>query len=110
MTDTTRTELRQFVERRFAGTEFTDDLDIFSLGLANSLFSMELVLFIEKLLDTQVPNEELSLDNFRTIDAMVDLADRLAAANRPAANQSAADQLTADQLTAADRRQPAELG
>jgi hypothetical protein len=36
-----------------------------------------------------VPNQELSLDNFRTIDAMVDLADR---------------------LTAADRRQPAELG
>jgi methoxymalonate biosynthesis acyl carrier protein len=94
MTDTTRTELRQFVERRFAGTEFTDDLDIFSLGLANSLFSMELVLFIEKLLETQVPNEELSLDNFRTIDAMVALTDRLTAANRPAA----------------DRRQPAELG
>jgi methoxymalonate biosynthesis acyl carrier protein len=89
MTDTTRTELRQFVERRFAGIELTDDLDIFSLGLANSLFSMELVLFIEQLLKTPVPNEELSLDNFRTIDAMVELASR---------------------LTAEDRRQPAELG
>lgn len=88
-TDQIRTELRQFVERRFAGIELTDDLDIFSLGLANSLFSMELVLFIEQLLKTQVPNQEMSLDNFRTIDAMVDLADR---------------------LTAADRRQPAELG
>ena len=89
MTDTTRTELRQFVERRFAGIELTDDLDIFSLGLANSLFSMELVLFIEQLLKTQVPNQELSLDNFRTIDAMVGLANR---------------------LTAEDQRQPAELG
>jgi methoxymalonate biosynthesis acyl carrier protein len=89
MTDTTRTELRRFVERRFAGIELTDDLDIFSLGLANSLFSMELVIFLEQLLETQVPNEELSLGNFRTIDAMVELADR---------------------LTAADRRQPAELG
>ena len=89
MTDTTRTQLRQFVERRFAGIELTDDLDIFSLGLANSLFSMELVLFIERLIQTQVPSEELSLDNFRTINAMTALADR---------------------LTAADLRQPAELG
>lgn len=94
MTDSTRTELRQFVERRFAGIELTDDLDIFSLGFANSLFSMELVLFLEQLLATRVPNEELSLDNFRTIDAMTKLAGRLTAADRPAA----------------DRRQPAELG
>ena len=89
MTDTTRIQLRQFVERRFAGIELTDDLDIFSLGFANSLFSMELVLFIEQLIQTQVPSEELSLDNFRTINAMTALADR---------------------LTAAGRRQPAELG
>ncbi len=89
MTDTTRTQLREFVERRFAGIELTDDLDIFSLGLANSLFSMELVLFLERLIQRQVPSEELSLDNFRTIDAMTALAGR---------------------LTAADLRQPAELG
>jgi methoxymalonate biosynthesis acyl carrier protein len=89
MTYTTRTELRQFVERRFAGIELRDDTDIFSLGYANSLFSMELVLFIEQLIQTQVPSEELSLDNFRTIDAMTALAGRLAAT---------------------DQRQPAELG
>ena len=96
MTDTTRTELRRFVERRFAGIELTDDLDIFSLGLANSLFSMELVIFLEQLLETQVPNEELSLGNFRTIDAMTELVGRLTA--------------TGSQQPAADLRQPADLG
>jgi methoxymalonate biosynthesis acyl carrier protein len=80
-TDTTRTQLREFVERRFAGIELTDDLDIFALGFANSLFSMELVLFIEQLIGREVPSEELSLDNFRTIDAMTALADRLKAAD-----------------------------
>jgi methoxymalonate biosynthesis acyl carrier protein len=96
MTDSTRTQLRQFVERRFAGIQLTDDLDIFSLGFANSLFSMELVLFLEQLIQTQVPSEELSLDNFRTIDAMTALADRLTgtSALRPAPGP----------------RQPAELG
>jgi methoxymalonate biosynthesis acyl carrier protein len=96
MTDTTRTQLREFVERRFAGIELTDDLDIFSLGFANSLFSMELVLFIEQLTRREVPSEELSLDNFRTIDAMTALADRLAA--------------TDPQESASNMRQPAELG
>jgi acyl carrier protein len=96
MTDTTRTQLREFVERRFPGIELTNDLDIFSLGFANSLFSMELVLFIEQLVQTQVPSEELSLDNFRTIDAMTELVGRLTA--------------TGPQQPAADLRQPAELG
>ncbi|MGH3172222.1 MAG: acyl carrier protein [Trebonia sp.] len=96
MTDTTRTQLREFVERRFAGIELTDDLDIFSLGFANSLFSMELVLFIEQLTRREVPSAELSLDNFRTIDAMTALADRLMA--------------TDPQQPAANMRQPAELG
>lgn len=82
MSITTRIHLREFVERRFPGIDLTDDLDIFSLGFANSLFSMELVLFLEQLTGTQVPSEELSLDNFRTIDAMTELADRLAATNR----------------------------
>lgn len=86
MTDTTRIQLREFIQRRFAGIELTDEEDIFSLGFANSLFSMELVLFIEQLVQTQIPSEELSLDNFRTIDAMTALADRLttAGARQPA--------------------------
>jgi methoxymalonate biosynthesis acyl carrier protein len=100
-TDTTRTQLREFVERRFAGIELTDDLDIFSLGFANSLFSMELVLFIEQLIGTEVPSEELSLDNFRTIDAMTALADRLTATGT---------QPPVAPRPAADIRQPAELG
>ena len=99
MTETTRSELRRFIGQRFAGVELSDDTDMFSLGLANSLFSMELVLFLEQLLQTQVPNEELSLDNFRTIDALVRLADRLTPAN----GQPPADRQPAD-------RQPAELG
>jgi methoxymalonate biosynthesis acyl carrier protein len=101
-TDTTRTQLREFVERRFAGIELTDDLDIFSLGFANSLFSMELVLFIEQLTGQEVPSAELSLDNFRTIDAMTALADRLTA--------TGTQQPAVPQQAASDMRQPAELG
>ena len=43
------------------------DEDIFSSGLVNSLFSMQLVLFIEKEFQLKVGNEDLDLKNFRTL-------------------------------------------
>ncbi|MFI0908658.1 acyl carrier protein [Streptomyces sioyaensis] len=44
--------------------------DIFALGLVNSLFAMELVLFVERTFDVQVRDEDLELDNFRSARAM----------------------------------------
>lgn len=74
-----RTDIRQFILGRFPDARLADDEDIFSLGYVNSLFAMELVLFIEKHFGTQIPNEELDVENFRTIDAMVALVDRCGA-------------------------------
>jgi methoxymalonate biosynthesis acyl carrier protein len=74
-----RTEIRSFITRRFPQAELTDDNDIFALGFVNSLFAMELVTFIEGTFGTAIPNEELTLDNFRTIAAMAGLAGRLTA-------------------------------
>lgn len=79
MSDTLRAEVRRFVMPRFPGFELTDDQDLFALGFVNSLFAMELVLFIEQLIGTRVPNDELSLDNFNTVDGIVRLAERLTA-------------------------------
>lgn len=72
-----RSELRALLEARMPGVTFADDEDIFSLGIVNSLFAMELVLFIEKNAGSRVPNEELTMDHFRSIDAMTTLAARI---------------------------------
>lgn len=72
-----RATLRAFIEPRFPGVALGDGQDIFSLGFVNSLFAMELVLFIEKSIGCRIPNEELVLDHFRSIDAMTALTGRI---------------------------------
>ncbi|MCU4749815.1 MULTISPECIES: acyl carrier protein [unclassified Streptomyces] len=77
MSDQTARTIREFVLTRFPGVELDDDVDIFTLGFVNSLFAMELVMFLEKEFALRIPNEDMSLDNFRTVAAMTALIGRL---------------------------------
>jgi acyl carrier protein len=65
-----------FIHQRFPRVEVAHDQDIFALGLANSLFALELVMFVEKTFGFTVPNDELRIDSFRTMDSIVALVDR----------------------------------
>ncbi len=47
-----------------------DDDNIFEMGYVNSLFAMKLVNFIEDEYDIIIENDELNLNNFRSIDAI----------------------------------------
>jgi methoxymalonate biosynthesis acyl carrier protein len=71
-----RAEIRSFITGRFPQAEFTDETDIFRLGFVNSLFATELVMFIENNAGIIIPNEDLTLDNFRTVALMADLVSR----------------------------------
>lgn len=62
-----------FIEGRFPGVGLGVSEDIFALGFVNSLFAMELVLFLEGTFAFSLPNEALRLDNFRTVAAMTSL-------------------------------------
>lgn len=76
MTTDPRPDLRSFLSSRFPQVEVADEEDIFALGFVNSLFAMELVMFIERMFGFEVPNEDLTLDNFRSIKAMAELIGR----------------------------------
>jgi acyl carrier protein len=76
MSDTT-TRIVEFITNRFPQADITPTEDIFSLGYINSLFAMELVMFVEKTFAVTIPNEELKIDNFRTAQAMTALVERL---------------------------------
>lgn len=75
-----RKHLHQFISGRFPAAELADDQDIFSLGFVNSLFAMELVLFIEKQFGIRIPNEDLEISNFRSVADMSALVGRLSPA------------------------------
>jgi acyl carrier protein len=53
-----------------------DDDDIFRLGLVDSLFALQLVLFVEQEFGLRVEGEELDLDNFCSIDAISSFVSR----------------------------------
>lgn len=47
---------------------FSDSDNIFKLGFVNSLFAMKLLGYIENTFEIVVENEEISLDNFNSVD------------------------------------------
>lgn len=65
--------IRLFLKKYFKGHEIDENDDIFSLGFVNSLFAMQLVMFLEKEFSITIENEDLDLDHFRTISQMEQL-------------------------------------
>ena len=61
--------VKKFLQKRI-GEEvtFTYEDDIFKLGLVNSLFALELVVFLENTFGISVENDDLNLENFSRID------------------------------------------
>ena len=71
-----RESVREFLAAHCPG-ELEDDDDIFALGLVNSLFAMQLVLFVEQEFDVVVEGGDLERDNFRSVHAITALVERL---------------------------------
>lgn len=61
-------KVTNFLQKRI-GEEvtFTVEDDIFKLGLVNSLFALELVVFLENTFEITIENDDLDLANFSSI-------------------------------------------
>lgn len=74
--DNTKVRIKEFLSRFFRNHDLADDEDIFSLGFVNSLLAMQLLTFVEKEFNVTIDNDDLDLDNFRSINAIADLIQR----------------------------------
>ncbi len=74
--DERKAKIKQFLSRFFRNHELRDDEDIFALGFVNSLLAMQLVAFVEKEFSITVEDEDLDLDNFRSLNAICGLVER----------------------------------
>lgn len=72
--DNARNFLAQYISE-----EVDDDENIFAAGLVNSLFAMQLVLFVEKEYAITVERDDLDLSNFHSLNAIADFVTRKAA-------------------------------
>lgn len=71
-----KARLRDFLLRFIQHPDLHDDEDIFASGFVNSLFALQLILFVESEFEIQIENEDLKLDNFRSITALAHLIRR----------------------------------
>lgn len=71
-----KARIRELISRYIRGHELADDEDFFALGFVNSMFAIQLVMFVEKEFNITVEDEDLDLSNFNTINAIDALISR----------------------------------
>jgi len=69
-------KIKAFLLKYIKKTDLNEDDDIFQTRLVNSLFAMQLVLFIEKEFKIKVNNEDLDLKNFNSINSIAAFIER----------------------------------
>lgn len=62
-------------EKKITGIDA--DTDLFNGGYVNSLFALEMVVFLEKTFDVKIPRKEMNKQNFTTVGAMAALVEKL---------------------------------
>ena len=73
-----RSTIRDFLVNKSRNDTLRDDDDIFSTGMVNSLFAVEIVCFVEETFAITVENEDLDIANFRSVDALTGFVERKA--------------------------------
>ena len=67
------THIKTFLARVIPDHELEDEEDIFAAGYVNSLFAMQLVLFVEKEFHIAIEQADMVIENFRTVGAIARL-------------------------------------
>lgn len=68
--ETRKAAIRKFLSKYLRSYELEDEEDIFALGFVNSMIAIQLVDFLEKHFGVTVEEDDLDLDNFRSLGAM----------------------------------------
>jgi methoxymalonate biosynthesis acyl carrier protein len=64
--------VRQFILSSINIPDLQGDDDLFELGIANSLFAIQLMTFIEKTFALEMEMEDVDIENFKSLNACTD--------------------------------------
>ena len=67
---TVMSKISEFLSQFISETDIDPDVNLFESGLVNSLFAMQLLLYVEQEFGLQVTNEDLDIKNFRSLNAL----------------------------------------
>jgi len=65
--NTVKEKIKSFVLRSFRLEDLEDDVNFNERGFANSLFAMQLIMFIENEFNISVDNDDMDISNFNSI-------------------------------------------
>lgn len=69
ITQTPKATIRNFILDSINIPDLSDDDNLFESGIVNSLFAIQLMTFLEKSFNIEVTMDDLSMDNFESINA-----------------------------------------
>ncbi len=72
----TREKIMEFFKGRGRTDELKYDTDLFKGGFINSLFALEMVVFLEDTFKIKIKNKEINEKNFRTINSIAQVVER----------------------------------
>jgi methoxymalonate biosynthesis acyl carrier protein len=75
-TSTKEDILRKYLLENINIQELPQDVDIFEKGYVNSLFAIELMTFLEKSFQIKVRMEDLDMENFKSINAIMQFLEK----------------------------------
>src|SRR5436190_20728129 len=61
--------VREFITGSIAIADLDDDANLFESGIVNSLFAIQLTVFIEKTFGIEVGVDDLDIENFKSLSA-----------------------------------------
>ena len=65
----TKETIRNFILDSINISDLNDDDNLFESGIVNSLFAVQLMTFLEKSFNVEVTMDDLSMDNFESVNA-----------------------------------------
>ncbi len=70
-----KSKLKSFIVDSSGISDIDDNTELFSTGIVNSLFAIQLVMFIEKTSDIHISMDDLDMNNFSTIAAICEFVE-----------------------------------
>ena len=69
--------IMDFFKEKGAGDDIGIDTDLFGSGFVNSLFALEIVVFLEDTFNIRIKNKDINEENFRTLQNISALVERI---------------------------------
>ncbi len=66
-TNSIKERIRNYLNRFYRNREINDDENIFDLGIVNSLFTMQLIMFLESEFDISLGKDDFAIEYFNSI-------------------------------------------